>query len=299
MESHAGVHVALLSAFIDNGELDLPTTKQLVNDLIERGVHGCVANGSSGQFATLTLDERKATLAAVVEAAAGRVPVTAHVGAMTTAEAVAGAAHAREVGAAAVMAIPPYYDQLDGREVEGYYRAVAEVGLPVMLYNNPSVTGWSMEPELIARLAGIDGVRSIKDSSAEADRVFRIWQLCGDELQVIAGWDTLALPALLSGVDCLILGSANAVPEACVSLWRLAVADRDIEAARSLWAALYPVCRFFEANGFAETVRAATGLRGVDVGPARSPVLPLQEGLAAELAGLLERLDEVTNATAA
>ena len=292
MEDYSGIHVALVSAFGPGGELDLPTTKRLVDGLLERGVHGFVANASTGQFATLSPDERKAFLAAVMEAAAGRVPVTAQVGAMTTAEAVDGAAWAKELGAAAVMAVLPYYDVLDEREVEGYYRAVAEVGLPVMLYNNPWATGWSMSPELVARLARIDGVRYLKDSAAELDRVFRIRQLCGDGLQVISGWDTLVLPALLSGVRCLVLGSANAIPEALVALWRLAWVDEDLQAARALWAAAYPVCDFFMTAGFAATVRAATSLRVVDVGAARPPVLPLRKELAGEMAGLLAGLDE-------
>ena len=85
------MHVALLSTFADDGGLDVLKTKRLVDDLIDRGVHGCVANASTGQFATLTVEERRAGLAAVMDAAAGRVPITAQVGAMTTAEAVAGA----------------------------------------------------------------------------------------------------------------------------------------------------------------------------------------------------------------
>ena len=291
MESYSGIHVALVSAFTGDGAPDLPTTRRLVDELIGRGVHGLVANASTGQFATLSVDERKAGLAAVTEAAAGRVPVTAQVGAMTTAEAVMGAAWARELGAAAVMAVTPYYDALDEREVEGYYSAVAEVGLPVMLYNNPWATGWSMSPELVARLARIDGVRFLKDSTGELDRVFRIRHLCGDGLQVISGWDTLVLPALLSGVRCLVLGSANAVPEALFALWRLAVVEEDLDAARSLWAALYPVCGFFMTAGFAAAVRAATSLRVMDVGPARPPVLPLRQDLADELVDLLARLD--------
>jgi len=293
MESYSGIHVALVSAFGPGGELDLSTTRRLVEALIGRGVHGLVANASTGQFGTLSTDERKAFLAAVMEAAAGRVPVTAQVGAMTTAEAVDGAAWAKELGAAAVMAVLPYYDALDEREVEGYYRAVAEVGVPVMLYNNPWATGWSMSPELIARLARIEGVFSIKDSASELDRAFRIRQLCGDGLQVISGWDTLVLPALLSGVRCLVLGSANAIPEALVALWRVAVVEEDLEAARALWAAAYPVCDFFMTAGFAATVRAATSLRVVDVGAARLPVLPLEETLARRLQELLAQLDEV------
>lgn len=294
--SYSGIHVALLTPFDPDGGLDLPATKRLVDALIERGVHGCVANASTGQFATLSMDERRASLAAVVEAAAGRVPVTAQVGAMTTADAVAGAAWAKHAGAAAVMAVTPYYDALDEREIEGYYRAIAEVGLPVMLYNNPWATGQSLSPELVARLARIEGVRYLKDSTAELDRVFRIRQLCGDGLQVISGWDTLVLPALLSGVRCLILGSANAVPEACAVLWRLAAVEEDLEASRSLWASLHPVCDFFMESGFAAAVRAATCLRVVDVGPARPPVLPLRQDLADELAGLLARLDDTLDA---
>jgi 4-hydroxy-tetrahydrodipicolinate synthase len=245
----------------------------------------------------LTEDERREFLATVIKVAAGSVRVTAQVGAMTTAAAVEGAAHAQELGADAVIAICPYYEGLDEREIEGYYRAIAEVGLPVMLYNNPYVTGWSMRPEFVARLAQIDGVDFIKDTTADAvDRIFRIHQLCGDTLEYISGMDTLAFSAFTAGVRAAVWGAANATPEACVRLWELTVRDEEYDKARALWRAFYPVNRFFEESGYCAVLRATCIRRGVDLGRSRPPVLPFDESLLPELEDLLGELEATMQA---
>ena len=216
---------------------------------------------------------------------------------MTTAEAVAGAAYALEVGADAVLAIAPYYEALEEREIEGYFSALAEVGLPVMLYNNPYVTGWSLRPELVARLSRMDGVEYIKDTTPEAaTRMFRIQELCGDEIEYVIGMDTLMFSAFTAGVRGAVWGVANATPEACVRLWETTVKEPDIEAARALWRAFYPVNRFFEECGYCAGLREAAAMRGMHLGGGRPPVVPLASELRSELQRLLTDLDAAMQA---
>ena len=118
-------------------------------------------------------------------------------------------------GAAAALLVSPYYESLDEREIEYHYRAVAAVGLPVMIYNNPAATGWSMTPELIERLAQIEGVRFLKDTTPDAGRVFRIKELVGDRIQVVSGQDSLAIVGFLAGgATATVWGAANAIPAA-------------------------------------------------------------------------------------
>lgn len=293
MTELSGVHVALATAFHDDSSLNLDGTAALADDLIERGLDGIVVNGSTGEFASLTVEERRRIVETVIEVADGRVPVTAQVGAMSTAEAVAHAEHAKATGAFAAMLVCPYYEPLEEREIEAYFARVAEVGLPLMIYNNPGATGWSMDPTLIARLGEIDEVRYIKDTTGDASRIFHIAELCGDRLQILNGQDSLALVGFLAGARATVWGAPNATPEACVRLWELTVGDLDLEAARALWTAMFPVMRFFEQSGYTQAVKAATKLRGIDVGPPRHPALPIEPDRVDELEKLLERLDAV------
>jgi 4-hydroxy-tetrahydrodipicolinate synthase len=256
--------------------------------VIDRGVHGIVVNGSTGEFASMSDGEKRRNLEAVLEVAGGRVPVTAQVGGMTTAESVASAGHAKAAGADAALLVSPYYEPLDEEEIEYHFRAVADVGLPIMIYNNPAATGWSMSPELVERLAGIDEVRFIKDTTPDAGRVFRIRQLVGDRIQVLSGQDSLAIVGFLAGgATATVWGAANAIPEGCVRLWELTVARPQPEAARRLWSAIYPLARFFETNGYVQSVKTATRLRGMPVGPCRKPALPLGQAREQELTELL------------
>ena len=288
MAVFSGVHAALLTAFDADGALDTRATAALATDLIDRGVHGLVVNGSTGEFASLSTEERRLNLETVIAAVGDRTQVTAQVGAMTTADATASTEHALKAGAVAGMLVCPYYEAIDEREVEDYFRTVAEVGLPLMIYNNPSATGWSMRPEFIAKLATIDGVRFLKDTTPEVGRLFRIRQLCGDSIEILSGQDSVALAGFLAGgARATVWGAVNAVPEACVRLWELAVLDRDAERAREFWQHLYPLTHFFETHGYAQAVKTATNLRGVEVGVPRLPALPVEESDIDELRRVL------------
>lgn len=285
-----GVHVALVTPFDGAGEVDSDVLQAHVDDLIQRGVHGLVANGTTGEFASLTVSERQRTAELVIDAADGRVPVTVQVGALTPQEAVAHTEHARDHGADQVMLVAPFYEHLCEAEIEDYVRRVAAVEVPIMLYNNPGATGWSMAPELIARLAEIPAVAYIKDSTDDPRRMFRIKELCGDSIQVLQGTDTLALLGFLGGGRAMVWGAANALPEECVALWRLAVAQQDLVGARDAWALLYPINRFLEEAGYVAAVKAATSLRGIEVGDPRPPLRPLTESDLETLRGLVAQL---------
>jgi 4-hydroxy-tetrahydrodipicolinate synthase len=291
---YSGIQVALATAFDDDGALNVDATAGLADDLIGRGVHGIVVNGSTGEFAAMDASERRRVVEGVIDAAGGRVPVTVQVGAMSSLEAVAHAEHAAACGAVAAMLVCPYYEPLGEHEIEAYFRRVAEVGLPLMIYNNPASTGWSMAPSLIARLSEIDQVHAIKDTTPDASRIFEIRELCGDRLQILNGQDSLALLGFLAGARATVWGAPNATPEACVRLWELTVAELDLQAARELWDTLFPVMRFFEQNGYVQAVKAATNLRGVNIGAPRHPALPLTSEQLAELEPLLAALETHT-----
>lgn len=291
-----GINVALVTPFDERESIDERAMAALVEDQVRHGMHGVVVNGSTGEFFALTPEERRRNVELVAGIVRNRTRLIVHVGAMTTREAAAHAEHAAQHGALCAMLVCPWYEPLSEDEIEQYVRDVASVGLPLMIYNNPAATGWSMRPELIARLAAIDQVRYMKDTTGNAGRLFRVRELCGDRLELLNGQDTLALLGFLAGTRGSVWGAPNATPTACLELWRRTVERPNLEAARELWAAFYPVNRFFEDEGYVAAVKAGTNLRGVTVGPPRRPILPLRPDRVSSLQTLLARLDAVLSA---
>lgn len=286
-----GINTALITPFDEHEEVDEIALASLVEDQINHGIHGLVINGSTGEFAALSPEERQQNVELVAEVANGRVPLIVQVGSMTTREAVSHTQHAAAHGAACAMLVGPWYEPINETEIRQHVQAVAAVGLPIMLYNNPAATGWSMTPEFIAELAQIPEVQYIKDTTGNAGRLFRIQELADGALEILNGQDTLAYLGFLAGTRGAVWGAGNSTPAACVALWRLTVDHPDLLAAKQLWSAFYPVNRFFEEEGYVAAVKAAANLRGLDAGIPRRPILPLTQDRVTVLAGLLERLD--------
>jgi dihydrodipicolinate synthase/N-acetylneuraminate lyase len=219
-----------------------------------------------------------------LEAAAGRVPVVAGTGALSTRETVALSVHAEQAGAAAVMVVPPFYDPLSWRELRAHYTAVAEaIDIPIMYYNLPSATGQTLTVDQLRELP----VSCLKDTGGDATAATEMIQTDGPTL--LNGWDTLTFAALAAGVRAVVWGAATILPEQCVELHRLLIDDIDLPAARELWAGLWPLCALLERQSYPAAVKAACRLAGDATGPVRAPLLPLEGAATEELAAVLER----------
>lgn len=285
-EPFHGVLPALITPFTENGEaIDTAALAANIDRLVDAGVGGLVPGGSTGEFTTLSHDERRELIAATVEAAAGRVPVVAGTGALSTRETVELSVHAERAGAAAVMIVPPFYDALSWRELRAHYTAVAgAIGIPIMYYNLPSASGVTLTAEQLRELP----VSSLKDTGGDAVAATELIQTDGPTL--LNGWDTLTFAALAAGVRAVVWGTASIVPEQCVELHRLLIDDIDLPAARELWTRLWPLCQFLEGQSYSAAVKAACRLAGDTTGPVRAPLLELDDATTSELAGLLERV---------
>jgi 4-hydroxy-tetrahydrodipicolinate synthase len=283
-EPFHGVLPALITPFTDDGSaIDADALAANVERLVGAGVGGLVPGGSTGEFTTLTNAERRRLVEVTVEAAAGRVPVVAGTGALSTRETVELSVHAERAGAAAVMIVPPFYDALSWRELLAHYTAVADaIAIPVMYYNLPSASGVKLTAEQFRELP----VRCLKDTGGDAVAATELIQTDGPTL--LNGWDTLTFAALAAGVRAVVWGAASIVPEQCVELHRLLIDDIDLPAARELWARLWPLCRFLEGQSYAAAVKAACRLAGETTGPVRPPLLPLDGAATDRLAALLD-----------
>ena len=166
-----GVVPALVTPFGEDGAVDADALARNAEWLVDNGAGGLVATGTMGEAQSLSSAERRLVIEALVEAADGRVTVTAGVSSETPAASSAFAADAAAAGAGALMLLPPLGYHGDEREIEAFYRDVAGASaLPVMAYNNPKASGTDMLPGLIATLAEIDGIVAVKECSGDARR---------------------------------------------------------------------------------------------------------------------------------
>jgi 4-hydroxy-tetrahydrodipicolinate synthase len=292
MPEFHGVLPALITPFTDDGAaIDEDALAAIVDRLVGAGVAGLVPGGSTGEFTTLSGAERRRLVELAVEAAAGRVPVVAGTGALSTRETVELSVYAEAAGAAAVMIVPPFYEALSWRELLAHYTAVADaIEIPIMYYNLPSASGVTLTAAQLAELP----VSCLKDTGGDAVAATELIQTDGPTL--LNGWDTLTFAALAAGVRAVVWGTASIVPEECVELHRLLIDDIDLPAARELWARLWPLCRFLEGQSYSAAVKTACRLVGDTTGPVRAPLLPLDDAATDELAALLERVRPVASA---
>ncbi len=284
-EPFHGVLPALITPFTpDGGAIDTGALAAIVDRLVNAGIGGLVPGGSTGEFTTLSHAERRKLIEVTVEAAAGRVPVVAGTGALSTRETVELSVHAERSGAVAVMIVPPFYEALSWRELLAHYTAVADaIAIPIMYYNLPSACGVTLTAEQLRALP----VTCLKDTGGDAVAATELIQTDGPAL--LNGWDTLTFATLAAGVRAVVWGTASIVPEACVELHRLLIDDIDLPAARELWSRLWPLCRFLESHSYSAAVKTACRLAGDTTGPVRAPQLELDDAAAGELAALVER----------
>ncbi len=291
-EPFHGVLPALITPFTDDGDaIDTHALRAIVDRLIGAGVGGLVPGGSTGEFTTLSHTERRQLVEVVVEAAAGRVPVVAGTGALSTRETVELSRHAERCGAAAVMVVPPFYDALSWRELLAHYTAVAEaIDIPIMYYNLPSASGVRLTAAQLRELP----IACLKDTGGDAVAATELIQTDGPTL--LNGRDTLTFAALAAGVRAVVWGTASIVPEQCVELHRLLIDDVDLPAARELWGRLWPLCRFLEGQSYSAGVKAACRLAGDATGPVRPPLLPLDDAAIDELRAVLDHAQTAAGA---
>jgi 4-hydroxy-tetrahydrodipicolinate synthase len=291
MPDFHGVLPALITPFTEDGtDVDADALAAIVDRLVGAGVAGLVPGGSTGEFTTLSTAERHAVIEVTLEAAAGRVPVVAGTGALSTRETVGLSLHAERAGAAAVMVVPPFYEALGWRELLAHYRAVAEaISIPIMYYNLPSASGVKLDADQLRELQRVARVTSLKDTGGDAVAATELIQAGDDGPALLNGWDTLTFAALAAGVRAVVWGTASILPEQCVALHRLLIDEIDLPAARDLWARLWPLCHFLERHSYSAAVKTACALVGDTTGPVRAPLLALDDEATFELRGLLDR----------
>lgn len=289
-----GTFTVLVTPFTPDGAaVDLPALERLVEFQVTNGIEGLVPLGSTGEFLSVSREERAAITETVVRTAAGRVPVLIGTGAEDTREAVALSREAERLGADGVMVIPPYYSVPSEDELYVHYKAIADaIGLPVMVYNNPATANVDLTPPVLARLSTIDGCCYVKESTLDVTRVRDVIAACDGRMEVFAG--VLGYESAWLGAVGWVAVCSNVAPRLSAEMFR-AAADGNREAALPLYRRLAPLLPWVGGPRYVSGTKAALRLIGRDMGPPRPPRLPLPDrdlpALAAVLRALQDRAD--------
>jgi 4-hydroxy-tetrahydrodipicolinate synthase len=246
----SGSMVALVTPMRADGSIDSDCLHKLVEFHIENGTDAIVAVGTTGESATLTVEEHCDVIRQVVEQVNGRVPVIAGTGANSTTEAIELTQHAKDLGVNAVLLVTPYYNKPTQEGLFLHYKAIAEaVDIPQILYNVPSRTACDLLPETVARLAEITNIIGIKEATGDLSRVETIKTLCGDKLELYTGEDANTVDFISKGGQGVISVTANIAPKAMHDMCEAALAGRE-EEARSINSQLALLHKrlFVEAN---------------------------------------------------
>jgi 4-hydroxy-tetrahydrodipicolinate synthase len=272
----------------DDGEtVDEERLRAHLDDLIARGVKGVAVLGSTGAIGSFSEDERRRITTTTVRHVNGRVPVIIGTGALTTREAVRLSKVAEDAGADGVLVVPITYWPLTEQEVYEHYAAIAAaISLPVVVYNNPWTTGTDIKPPTLARLAEIENIRYVKESSGDVTRVTSIARLTKGSMTVFNGWEPSAFETFMAGADGWFAGMTNVIARECVQLFDLAVEKRDVLGARELFRRMHPLCEFVAEKSHVRVAHTALDLMGRPVGPPRRPL----RMLGPEDRGRLERI---------
>ena len=278
-EAFAGLSVALVTPFRD-GQVDLEALQRQVEFQIQAGTTCLCPVGTTGESPTLSHAEHERVIAAVVEAAGGRIKVMAGTGSNSTAEALRLTQWAAKRGADAALVVAPYYNKPTQEGFYLHFKALAEaVDIPICVYNIPGRTGKNIEPDTIARMAQMPNIALVKEATGSMDQASQI--INTTDLTVLSGDDSLTLPLLALGARGVISVVGNIVPQDMIAMVR-AFDSGNIDEARRWHHKLFPLCR--EMLSVATNpipVKAAMKLLGRDTGELRMPMTPLsadQEG---------------------
>ncbi|MBN1905660.1 MAG: 4-hydroxy-tetrahydrodipicolinate synthase [Deltaproteobacteria bacterium] len=277
-----GSIVALVTPF-KNGKVDEDAYRALIEEQITQGTSAIVPCGTTGESATLSIEEHNRVIDIAIKAVNKRVPVIAGTGGNSTSEAIELTMHAKKAGADATLQVTPYYNKPGQEGMYRHFKAIADaVPFPQVLYNVPGRTGVNLIPETVARLAELPDVVAIKEASGNLAQMTEIMTLAGDKITLLSGDDNLIVPVLSIGGKGVISVVANVVPRDTanvVSTWL----KGDTEKSMRLFLKLYPLCQamFYETNPI--PVKTSLALMGKIDDEMRLPLVHMSDANLAKL----------------
>jgi 4-hydroxy-tetrahydrodipicolinate synthase len=286
-----GVFPAIITPFRTGSrpDLDLEGLRANVAWLVEQGVHGIVPCGSTGESATMSHKEHEKVVEETVDVVNGKIPVLAGTGSNNTEEAVLLTKAAKNIGADGVLVISPYYNKPNKSGLKKHYTKIADLDIPVVMYNVPGRTGQNLEVDLVKDLAKHPNIVGIKEASGNLYQMWQIIEATRDEnFRVISGDDNMTLALLQLGGVGVISVAANVVPKLMVELYE-EFRKGNLDRARKVHFQLEPLFKglFIETNPI--PVKKAVDLIGKAAGPVRLPLDEMSEENVQKLREILKR----------
>ena len=230
----------MVTPFAKDGSVDYGRLQAIVDEQVAGGVEGICAVGTTGESPTLDHAEHHKVIEKTIEFAQGKVKIIAGTGANSTAEAISLTRAAIAAGGSdATLQVTPYYNKPNAEGIYRHFMTIADLGLPVVLYNVPGRSGKEIPLEVVARLAKHEKIVAIKEAAGSVDRVSAIKNLCPD-FTVLSGDDGLALPMISVGAEGVISVASNVIPREMGDMVRAALAG-DFATARRVHAKFYPL----------------------------------------------------------
>ena len=282
-----GAYTAIVTPFNRNGSVDFAKLRELVEIQIKNGIDGIVPVGTTGESPTLGVKEHEQVIETTIAAAAKRIKVVAGTGANSTAEAIELTRHAKDAGADATLQVTPYYNKPNATGLVRHFSAVADLGLPTVLYNIPGRTGREIPLDTVVELAKHPNIVAIKEAGGSVDRVSQIVTRCN--LEVLSGDDSLTLPMMSVGGVGVISVASNVAPKAVADMVHAALRG-DFVAARKLHQQYYRLFTdlFVDTNPI--PVKAAMAMMGLIEEVYRLPLCETTEANKAKVRECLKNL---------
>lgn len=278
-----GTGVALATPFKPDGGLDLKALGKLIDYCIAGGVQYLVSLGTTGESATLSLEEKHEVLDFTVAHINARVPVLAGFGGNDTREVIRSMEQYHFTGIDAILSVSPYYNRPSQTGITAHFSEIAAAApRPVLLYNVPGRTGSNIAAETTIALSRVPNIIGIKEASGNLAQCMQIVMHTGKDFLKISGDDNLTLPLIALGFDGVISVSAQAFPIMFCSMVRKAL-DGDIHTARSLHYPLVDATDMLFAEGSPAGIKAVLEHLGICEAHLRLPLVPVSEGLKAKL----------------
>ncbi|MGO8044394.1 4-hydroxy-tetrahydrodipicolinate synthase [Rhizobium johnstonii] len=269
-----GVYTVMITPLDPSGAVDLKGLAAFTDWQVKEGIHGLIPLGSTGEFLSLSEEERDSVARTVIETVAGRVPVLIGTGAEDTRESIRLSVKAEAMGADGVMIIPPFYSTPTDDELVHHYKSIASaVTIPIMVYNNPATANVDLKPELVKRIAEIDGCDYIKESTLEVTRVRDILRLAGDDMTVFGG--ILGFESFVMGAQGWVAVASNVAPGPMARIFELVANEKKFDEARELYLKWLPVIQAVGGQAYVAGTKSLLIHMGFGAGLPRPPRLPL------------------------
>ncbi|MFC4299288.1 dihydrodipicolinate synthase family protein [Castellaniella hirudinis] len=286
-----GIYTPVITPHEADGSIDKTAFAELIESLIDAGVHGLVVAGSTGEYYAQTPQERIDLAACARQVIGTRVPLVVGTGATRTEESIEYAQAARSIGADAILVgSPPYALPLESENADHALAIDRAAGLPIMLYNYPGRMGVHMGRDYLSRVVSQSkNIKAIKESSGDINRIHLLAREF-PQIEMSCGWDDQALEFFAWGAQSWVCAGSNFLAREHVALYQACALENDFDKGRKIMGAMMPFMNFLDAGKFVQSIKYGCELNGLAAGPARAPLQALDEADKARFKAIVAEL---------